>query len=33
MKTILTACALSLAAVLPAAAQDDRHLVTILTAA
>ena len=33
MKTILTACALSLAAALPAAAQDDRHLVTILTAA
>lgn len=33
MKKILTACALSLAAALPAAAQDNRHLVTILTAA
>ena len=33
MKKILTACALSLVAALPAAAQDDRHLVTILTAA
>lgn len=33
MKKLLTACTLSLAAALPAAAQDDRHLVTILTAA
>lgn len=33
MKKMLIACALSLAAVLPAAAQDDQHLVTILTAA
>lgn len=33
MKNILTACALTFVAALPAAAQDDRHLVTILTAA
>jgi len=33
MKKLLTACALSLAAALPAAAQDGRHLVTIVTAA
>lgn len=33
MKNILTACALTFVAALPATAQDDRHLVTILTAA
>jgi hypothetical protein len=33
MKNILTACALTIVAALPATAQDDRHLVTILTAA
>lgn len=33
MKKILTACALTLAAALPASAQEGRHLVTIVTAA
>jgi hypothetical protein len=32
MKNLLPACALSLAAALPAAAQDQRNMVTILTA-
>ncbi|SDX11587.1 hypothetical protein [Roseicitreum antarcticum] len=33
MKKILTACALTFAAALPATAQEGRHVVTILTAA
>ena len=33
MKRLLTATALTIAAVIPAAAEDNRHVVTILTAA